>query len=192
MSLVSRPNYNALWSGLLIIGAYVLVMLTGPDLMAYGIALILVGLAVVLLVDWFLDKVTNRQERILEAGQEDYKIVTMLLRMPPDVLESLQASRIVRQHVLGWGEVKHRWIFTRGLHEVEEFETPDVLAVWQVCTPELFAPVSTWGDETIRRRCAQVMVQRFVDYGWLRPPAGNQPATWVGDGYQKAKKALWE
>lgn len=191
--LYSKPNLGMIWAILLLVATGAMLKVFGMGVIEMGAALILILFAFVLAADWFTHRLIQARLRVIEASQEDLQITRLLMAMPPSVLESLQESRIIRQHVLGWGEVKDEYIFPASMHDPnpQRFKAEDVAAIWRVCTPEGFAPVSTWGDETIRRQCAMALVNRFVGYGWMTPAAGNQPAKWIGSGYAKAERALW-
>lgn len=191
--IINRPHYGLIGAVALLLMAGAVARYLGPGIIEYGLAGMLTLLAGVCTLDWWFRERALEAEALILAEQEDLEITRLLAMMPPDVLASLQESRIVREHVIGWGEVREEWVFPASMNDSHPLRcsVEDITAVWGACTPEGFAPVSSWGDGTKRRQCALAMVNRFSQKGWLRPAAGNQRAQWVGNGYEQARLAIW-
>jgi hypothetical protein len=73
-----------------------------------------------------------------------------------------------------------------------KYQEDDIAAVWEVCTEECFAPISTWPEGTVRRILATELCQHWLTLRLLNPAAGPYPAKWVRDGYELAREELWK
>jgi len=192
MNLLPRPNRAPLWAVLLVGLAYTILRLGGYGILEVGLAGMLVALALYLMIDWSISRRSEERTREYEAAAEDLRIIQEMRMMTPEQLAQIKETRIIREHLFpAIGAVEHTWGFMPGLNSpAERYTSAEVFAVWAVCTPECFAPLSTWDDGTRRRNCAKAMHDRWRLNGYLYPATGNRPALWAEGGYDKAKEEL--
>lgn len=192
MNLIQRPNRAPLWAVLLVVCAYAILRLAGTGIFEVGLCCFLVALALYLMIDWSISRRSEERAREYEAAAEDLHIIQELRSMTPEQLAQIKETRIIREHLFpAIGPVEHTWGFMPGLNApAERYTSEEVFAVWAVCTPEQFAPLSTWDDGTRRRNCARAMHDRWRYNGYLYPATGNRPALWCEGGYEKARKEL--
>jgi hypothetical protein len=192
MSIFPRPNYSPVGAVALLGAAYALIKFVGFGLMEVGLAAMLIGLALYLMIDWSIARRSEERTREYEASQEDVKVLQELRMFAPEQLEQLKEMRIIRRHLMpAVGPARHLWNFQSSMNAPGmEFETSEVMAVWAVCTPDNFAPLSTWDDGTRRRNCAKAMHDRWYHEGYLIPATGNKPAVWKDNGWDKAREEL--
>jgi len=192
MNLYPRRSYSPAFAVALLGAAYAIIKLAGTGILEVGLAGMLVALAGYLVADWSISKRSEERAREYEAAQEDVKVLQELRMFTPEQLSQLREMRIIRRHLMpAIGPATHLWNFQSSMNAPGmEFTTEEVLAVWAVCTPEYFAPLSTWDDGTRRRNCAKAMHDRWYHAGYLIPANGNRPAVWSGEGYDRAREEL--